>query len=152
MPDLRPRCYYCNSVQTQLISTSFTKNIYSCKNCGHRFVIKLSSDTSVSKPKGCLFAIIKWSIIGTGLLFVFIYLFGEKTPVKKVPPAKVTTIKKESTLIIPKPTQAQPSPESKDQTPSHIPPTNADMPAKSISNSHDQNDTLNINTSISASE
>lgn len=71
---MRPRCPVCDSIQTKLQSNKnilALLNIYTCKNCGHEFVL------APEKPKGCLWSLMKIIFGCLALLIVLLWIFKE---------------------------------------------------------------------------
>lgn len=158
----RVTCPHCNSVQVKSMANQPKKypypapHGYDCKKCGNDFIsvpfhIKPMWEGDATPPpqptlpkknKGCLVSIIKWALIALVALFALAYFLGDETPPKKDKPVKEVGTKKAP------PQKQEFSKEAEEAAHAYIPPFVESEPSKSIANSHDQNDTLSIQTTI----
>lgn len=156
----RPNCPHCGSIQTKYNSkqSNLSKLVYKCNNCGYQFIIEVNLEPlqksinaqGSKKPTGFFGKLLGWIIF---IIFASIIYSAFISPsTDKKPEAKSED---KSQVVDNAPLEEDPlkqefSKEAEEAAHAYIPPV--EEPQKSISDSQDQSDTLNIKTTIRKSE
>lgn len=150
-------CPYCGSVQVKAMANQPKKyprpsdpaalqdwqRGFDCKKCGNDFVLL---PPKPKKPLGFFGKLVKWFFIIIIALLAIGYFFGDDKPKNKETPKeqKVQVVDKTSQ---PDPSKEEFSKEAEEAAHAYIPQLDKNQP-KSIRGSDNQNDTLNIETTI----